>query len=202
MRGDLIDVLIEDHDRLRELFAELEDPHLLPERSRELADVAMATLVRHAVAEEAYLYPAARENLPDAGNLIDKELADHGRIEGIMRRLEATPVEETAFFQTASELMDVVRSHIEQEETTVFPQLRAVAQPDELIRLGGRARALEKIGPTRPHQHVPHKPPWDVLLAPGEGLIDRLRDAFGRRPHDLDDLTSDPDLETIRRQRG
>jgi hypothetical protein len=52
MDADLIDMPVADHDELRGLFARREDSHLLPERSQEPADVAIAELVRHAVAEE------------------------------------------------------------------------------------------------------------------------------------------------------
>lgn len=201
MPDDLIDLLIKDHDGIRELFKRLEDPHMLPERSWEMANVAMAELVRHAVAEEAYLYPTARKALPQGRVLIDKEIEDHHRVDEIMMRLEATPVEETAFFQIMTELIDEVRDHVEQEETVLFPQLRLACEPDELIRLGRRAQTLEKIGPTRPHPRAPDTPPWNVVLAPGEGLVDRLRDRFEKRPHDMDELTPEPDLESIRRQR-
>ncbi|MFY7066141.1 hypothetical protein ACOQFV_09790 [Nocardiopsis changdeensis] len=40
----------------------------------------------------------------------------------------------------------------------------------------------EEWAPTRPHPGAPDTPPADRLLAPGAGLIDRMRDALsGRR---------------------
>ena len=151
MQTDLIDVLIKDHDELRSLFDRLVDPHLLPERSQELASVAIAELVRHSVAEEAYLYPTARHVLDGGEELVTREMADHARAE-------------------------------------IFPQLRIACDPDELLRLGARAEAIKRVGPTHPHPSAPDTPPWNIILAPGTGLVDRIRDFLVDRPTELDDL--------------
>jgi hypothetical protein len=43
----------------------------------------------------------------------------------------------------------------------------------------------KKMAPTRPHPAAPDTPPANKLLAPGAGLVDRLRDALtGRGKHD------------------
>jgi hemerythrin-like domain-containing protein len=201
MQADLIDVLIKDHDELRDVFEQLEDPHLLPERSQELASVAIAELVRHAVAEEAYLFPTAREVLDDGESLVEREIADHTRADEIMKDLEKLPVHDTLFFELLSELVGEVRAHIEEEETVLFPRMRLACEPEELAKLGRRVQAIKRIGPTRPHPSAPDTPPWNVLLAPGAGLVDRLRDAFRNRPTELDELTPESELDDFRAQR-
>jgi hemerythrin-like domain-containing protein len=201
MQPDLIEVLITDHDELRELFEQLEDPHLLPERSQELACVAIAELVRHAVAEEAYLYPTARKVLEGGEELVRREITEHASTVDLMKDLEGVPVDDTRFFEIISELVGEVRAHIEDEETVLFPQMRAACDPNELLRLGARAEAIKRIGPTRPHPSAPDTPPWNVLLAPGAGLVDRLRDAFSNRPTELDELTEQSKLDDLRAQR-
>ncbi|WP_405427915.1 hypothetical protein [Micromonospora sp. NBC_00617] len=45
-----------------------------PEYRRQLTDVVIAELVRHAVAEEAYVYPTARKALPDGDQIADHEI--------------------------------------------------------------------------------------------------------------------------------
>lgn len=201
MQSDLIDVLITDHDEMRTLFEQLEDPHLLPERSQELASIAMAVLVRHAVAEEAYLYPMARKALDGGEELVEREMADHKRAEALMKELERLPVHDTRFFEILMDLIGEVRAHIDEEETVIFPRVRLECDPDELVRLGAKAEAIERIGPTRPHPSAPDSPPWNIILAPGTGLVDRLRDAFAQRPTGHDDLTEQSKLDDIRSQR-
>ncbi|HZM75435.1 MAG TPA: hemerythrin domain-containing protein [Candidatus Limnocylindrales bacterium] len=188
MESDLIDVLIKDHDELRELFDRLTDPHLLPERSQEVASVAIAELVRHSVAEEAYLYPTARQALDGGEDLVRREIADHTRAEELMKDIEGVPVHDARFFKLISELATDVRAHIEEEETVLFPRMRVACDPNELLRLGARAEAIKRVGPTHPHPSAPDTPPWNIILAPGAGLVDRLRDLFSDRPTKLDDL--------------
>ncbi|MGC4810695.1 hypothetical protein ACLQ29_09235 [Micromonospora sp. DT228] len=47
---------------------------------------------------------------------------------------------------------------------------------------------VKKIGPTRPHPGAPDHPPANRLLAPGIGLVDRIRDALSGRPSSMDEL--------------
>jgi hemerythrin superfamily protein len=45
------------------------------------AEQVVIELVGHSVAEEAYLYPAVRESLPDGDKVAAKELEDHAEAE-------------------------------------------------------------------------------------------------------------------------
>jgi len=61
---DVVDVLTADHRDVTALIGEIwtiRDPMM----RRDLADTAISELVRHAVAEEMYVYPAMRKHLPD-----------------------------------------------------------------------------------------------------------------------------------------
>lgn len=57
---DVIAILTHDHREVEELFQQLEQLESgAHERRRELTDQAIIELVRHSVAEEEHLYPAA-----------------------------------------------------------------------------------------------------------------------------------------------
>jgi hemerythrin superfamily protein len=70
--NDLISIIKQDHREVEEAFLELEKGEGTPEHRRDLTDHVIAELVRHSVAEEMYMYPAAREHLQNGD-----ELADH-----------------------------------------------------------------------------------------------------------------------------
>jgi hypothetical protein len=53
--------------------------------------------------------------------------------------------------------------------------------PTASQRLGDKVAGLKKIVPTRPHPMSPDHPPFNALLGPGVGLIDRVRDALSGR---------------------
>ncbi|MFC7818964.1 hemerythrin domain-containing protein, partial [Streptomyces sp. NPDC057367] len=55
---------------------------------------------------------------------------------------------------------------------------------DELMKLGDKVRQAKKTAPTRPHPSAPDTPPANKLLAPGAGMVDRVRDALTGRGKD------------------
>lgn len=144
----------------------------------------MIELVRHSVAEEAYLYPAVREFLPDGDTVADKEIEDHAEAERTMKALEEVDAGHTESDRLIGALMTEIRSHVRDEEDTLFPQLRSAASEDELVKLGDKVRQAKKTAPTRPHPSAPDTPPANKLLAPGAGMVDRIRDALTGRGKD------------------
>jgi hemerythrin superfamily protein len=185
---DLIDVLVHDHREVDELFTELEAGTGDPKRRRDVADAVIAELVRHAEAEEAYVYPLARRVLPDGDKLADHELSEHQEAERTMKELEDLDAADPRFDTTVAQLIRVIRHHVQDEETDLFPRLRQHCTAEELRQLGGKVEAVKKFLPTRPHPAAPDTPPWNKILGPGAGLIDRVRDAVKRRPTSADDV--------------
>jgi hemerythrin superfamily protein len=179
--GNVIDELVTDHREVEELFGRIE---ALPpgHKDRKMyADQATMELVRHSVAEEEYLYPAVREHLPNGNAVADKEIDDHSRAEQLMKDLESCEAEDREFDRLIGMLMNEIRSHVADEEENLFPRLRETCSPETLNELGDKVRQAKKMAPTRPHPSAPDKPPMNKLLAPGAGMVDRLRDALTGR---------------------
>ncbi|MFJ6940761.1 hemerythrin domain-containing protein [Streptomyces sp. NPDC101132] len=182
--GNIIEELIADHREVEEFFARIEELPSGDERRKHLADQATIELVRHSVAEEAYLYPAVREHVTDGEGLADRELEDHATVERLMKQLEGCEAGDPEFDHLVGRLMTEVRDHIADEESNLFPRLRSQCPDDFLDKLGDKARQAKKTAPTRPHPSTPDKPPANKLLAPGIGLVDRLRDRMTGRGKD------------------
>ncbi|MDT9682690.1 hemerythrin domain-containing protein [Streptomyces sp. TRM76323] len=179
--GDVITELTTDHREVEELFARIEGlAPGDPERKR-LADQVTMELVRHSVAEEEYLYPAVREHLSGGDALADKELEDHASAERTMKELEGCEADDTRFDVLVAQLMAEIREHVADEEANLLPRLREACSQEELDELGDKVRRAKKTAPTRPHPAAPDKPPANKLLAPGTGMVDRLRDALTGR---------------------
>ncbi|RZB14137.1 hemerythrin domain-containing protein [Streptomyces sp. F001] len=179
--GNVIDELVTDHREVEELFGRIE---ALPpgDKDRKLhADQVTMELVRHSVAEEAYLYPAVREHVPDGDALADKEIEDHSRAEQLMKDLESCDADDPEFNRLIGLLMSEIRTHVADEEQNLFPKLRAACSPQALDDLGDKVRQAKMLAPTRPHPSAPDTPPLNKLLAPGAGLVDRLRDTLTGR---------------------
>lgn len=186
---DMIDILTEDHREVEEIFRQLENPGTEAQRRGELVTAAIAELVRHSIAEEQYLYPATREVLSDGDEIADKEIAEHSEAEEVMKQLEQREPTDPEFDSSVRALISDVREHITDEEGTLFPRLRQACSQEQLADLGGKIERAKRIAPTRPHPSAPDKPPANKLLAPGAGLVDRVRDALSKRPTSPDQVT-------------
>ncbi|KUJ37993.1 hemerythrin domain-containing protein [Streptomyces sp. NPDC093228] len=174
--GNVIDELTTDHREVEEFFERLRALPAGHKDRRTVVDELTIELVRHSVAEEMYLYPAVREYLPGGDALADKEIHDHAEVERILKDLEHRDVDDPVFEDLAQKLIMEVTAHVSEEEQQLFPSLAQVCTPEELDRLGDRIRRAKKVAPTRPHPGAPDTPPGNKLLAPGAGLVDRVRD--------------------------
>ncbi|RKN48652.1 hemerythrin domain-containing protein [Micromonospora endolithica] len=141
--------------------------------------VLTAALSRHLSAEEQYLLPAVRAALPDAGDRVDATIDADAALLAALKGLPADGLGDVAAR---------VHRHVE-EVGALVAALRGAATPEELIRLGNRLEIAEEAAPTRPHPGTPATPPWNRIVEPAVGVVDKLRDAVTGRPTYLRDLT-------------
>ncbi|OKI50775.1 hemerythrin domain-containing protein [Micromonospora sp. CB01531] len=178
---NLIDLVAREHAALLGLAGQVTDPDLPAERRREVLDVLTAVVSRHLSAEEQYLFPAARAAVPAGAELVDREIeADAGLLTALR---ELSGPDDPAL----AEVADRVRRHVDRVAALVAP-LREVATDAELIRLGNRWEIAEEAAPTRPHPGTPATPPWNKLVEPAVGVVDKVRDAVTGRRTQLSDL--------------
>jgi hemerythrin superfamily protein len=172
----VLEELMTDHREVEEIFGRIEALAGGGRELRDLVDEVTIELVRHSVAEEEYLYPAVREHVEGGDRLADKEIADHGRVEQLLKQLESTDADDPETSPLLRQLMDEVTAHIQDEENNLFPMLDRACSSETLDGLGDKVRRAKAMAPTRPHPSAPDTPPANKLLAPGIGLVDRARD--------------------------
>ncbi|MFB8272904.1 hemerythrin domain-containing protein [Streptomyces sp. NPDC055955] len=179
--GDVIAELTTDHREIKDLFKQFSN--ILPgsEDRKRLANALTIELVRHSVAEEEYLYPAVRKHLQDGDALADKELAEHARVERLLAALQQREPADLDFDRLVVKLYTEVTAHVYDEESHLFPRLRNGVHSYVLEELGNKVRRAKKSAPTRPHPGAPSTPPANKLLAPGLGMVDRVRDYLSGR---------------------
>ncbi|MEV6206204.1 hemerythrin domain-containing protein [Kitasatospora sp. NPDC051914] len=172
--GDVVKELETDHREVEELFAQI--LKATGGHRKALLDEVTIELVRHSVAEEAHLYPAVRKHVPGGDAMADREVEDHARVERLLKEIEDRDADDAALAGLATTLVEEVTSHIRDEEQNLFPALRAACSKADLDQLGDSVRLSKSTAPTRPHPGAPSSPAARKLLAPGVGLIDRVRD--------------------------
>lgn len=178
---DVVDVLTADHREVEELITEILGSQNR-NHQRDLADQLIAELVRHAVAEEMFVYPAMREHLPEGDRAVEHDVEEHQELETLMKQLEGAEAGQAEFLDLISRIQDVLADHVRDEENDQFPQLRAHLPQHELTSLAERVELAKKVAPTRPHPAAPNSELFHKLVGPGVGLVDRLRDRLSDRP--------------------
>ncbi|MGH3434391.1 MAG: hemerythrin domain-containing protein [Thermocrispum sp.] len=179
--GDIVDLIIGDHRDFEKTFAEFERGGQQPEYRRKLLDHLIAGLTRHAVAEEQLVYPTAADKADGGKEMVEHELEEHSGAEQRMKDLEDVEPTDPKFDELVAELIHDLRHHFEEEESKLLPALRAACGHDELVELGKGVELAKKVAPTRPHPSAPDTPPANLLINPGIGIIDRVRDALSGR---------------------
>ena len=152
---DVIEVLTQDHREVEEMFVKLEamQPATTPaqrKRRKDLVDQVTIELIRHAVAEEAEVYPAVQDKLTKKE--AERARKEHAEAEETMKRLERLEPEDSGFEAELATLMREIREHVAEEEGEMFPRMREVFTQDELDKLGlpGQGRQDARSDPAAP----------------------------------------------------
>jgi hemerythrin superfamily protein len=127
---DALGLLKRDHRLVDELcneFQQAGDQQLDP-----LARRICKLLRIHAQIEEEIFYPAARRALGDNG-LIDNAEREHAQAKATIARIESMTSDDSTFKDAVAELAQEVRTHVAEEEGTLFPRLQGKL---DLVSLG------------------------------------------------------------------
>lgn len=179
--GNIVEELSADHNDIRDLLERLQAATAAAHVRDSLLEQVTKEIVGHSSVEEQYLYPTVREYVPEGATLADKGLADHARIETLLRRMDGASTRNGEFDELLERLVVEVNAHLADEEQRMFPALGESCAPDALDELGRTVRTARVSAPTRPHPAAPHTPPGNILLDPALGLIDRARDHLSGR---------------------
>lgn len=177
---DVVDILTADHQAMVDLLSTIESTPDTKQQ-RDLADTVIAEVMRHAVAEEMYVYPVVAEHVPNGAEEVEHDKREHQEIEELMKRLEGIDAEDPSFLVTVRELDHLLRHHANDEESEQFPKLRANIPADKLVDLGNKVQSAKRLAPTRPHPSAPHSELFHKTIGPGVGMVDRLRDKLSDR---------------------
>jgi hemerythrin superfamily protein len=129
--GNVVDLIMNDHRELERLFDQLQNQ---PETRANTLPVMISLLTAHSRAEEAEVYPAATEAGIDED--VEHSQKEHLEADQLAAALAATPVDAADFEEKLTKLVDAVKHHVEEEESTVLPGMRDGLPADQLESLG------------------------------------------------------------------
>jgi hemerythrin superfamily protein len=154
---DALELLIEQHDLIDQLIAQLTDEHISDERKALLFRTLADTIAAHAAAEETVFYPAVRAKETDA--LLRESLQDHLAIKRELADLVMSELDDPRFAARLLILQAQLEHHArDQEEGVLFPRVRQLMDDEELARLGVEVRAVfEQLLTEQPALDVPRQ---------------------------------------------
>lgn len=178
--SDVTVILTEDHKEMLELLGQIHTT-VDPQQRRDLADSAIAEVMRHSVAEEMHVYPAMEEHLPNGKEEVEHDKEEHDELVQVMKQLENLEASSPEFDEKVREMEQLLDHHAKDEEDDQFPKLRAHLSQEQLNEIGEKVQTAKKLAPTRPHPSAPHSELFHKTVGAGVGMVDRLRDKLTGR---------------------
>jgi len=148
-RQDAIAILKEDHREVEQLFKRFEKTSGAQARRR-IVESFTEALAQHTAIEEQLVYPWAREYIEDEDDTVLEAVEEHRVAKWLLTELAATSPDDERYEARATVLIEVVRHHVEEEESELFPDLRDVATRAELLDLGDELRAAKRTASKAP----------------------------------------------------
>jgi hemerythrin-like domain-containing protein len=134
-RTEILEMLKEDHQRVKKAFREAEKLHEQDahDELQALVEHTCSEIEVHARLEEELFYPAAREAVKEE-DLIEEAEVEHGSAKALIAQLKDLSSEDPKFFATFKVLGEYLKHHIKEEENELFEQLggRSKVQWEEL----------------------------------------------------------------------
>jgi hemerythrin superfamily protein len=145
---NIIELLKEQHRQVRGLFERIaiEDR----KQRRSLVGELSTALLRHMEIEEKVVYPAAQKAFHGDEEQEERILVsfeEHAAAKHGLAELNGTPPGDKRFFARVRVLQEMIDHHVDEEESEVFPEMRAKLGEEQLMKLGDvverRLSALE-----------------------------------------------------------
>ena len=173
---DVIELLLEQHQQVRDLFSRLREAQGAETRTDLFRDLVRLLAV-HETAEEIVVHPMARSTIESGEQVVQERLEEESSAKQVLSQLYDMGVEHPEFAGTLNSLAEDVTEHADSEEQREFAQLRQDLPADRLRELASAVRAAESAAPTRPHPAAGESAAGNMLAGPPVGIFDRVRDA-------------------------
>lgn len=174
---DAITLLKNDHHTVEQLFERFEEAgDRAYVQKRQIVDRIIEELSVHAAIEEQVFYPTARSSVAETEHVVLESLEEHHIVKWLLSDLVDMDPAHERFDAKVNVLIENVRHHVEEEESDLFPKVRAQLGRNELADLGEALAEAKKSAPTRPHPRMPDAGPVMVVAGAITGVVDRVGD--------------------------
>jgi hemerythrin superfamily protein len=175
---DALVILKADHQSVEKLFTSFEGAgDRAYKTKRRLVDQMIEELSIHAFIEEQVLYPAARSEVASAHDDVLEAIEEHHIVKWELQELLDLDPEDEHFEAKVTVLTENVRHHVKEEESDLFPLLRAKLSKARLHELGAQLEEARAVAPHHPHPRLPAGPSEHLLPDAVSSVIGRAKEA-------------------------
>ncbi len=181
--SDAVALLKKDHEKVKALFAQADALSDTAHAARlKLFKQIDAELTLHTKVEETIFYPAIKAKTKRNSEERDEVLEayeEHAGAKDLISKLERLDASDETFKAKLHVLGEMIRHHVEEEESVLFPEARALLGPDELDRLGEQIAVAKRKAQSTPAGSKP-----SAKAAPAKSARTQAKRASsGRRKH-------------------
>lgn len=123
-KQNAIDLLIDDHDKVKKLFKEFEKLSKKDDDSKvEIANQICVELTIHAMIEEEIFYPVARSAVND-DDMMNEADVEHDSAKDLIAQIQSTGTDDEMYDAKVTVLGEYIDHHVKEEEEEMFPKVR------------------------------------------------------------------------------
>ena len=139
---DALELLKEDHQKVKELFEEAEGTEDQKEKNRIFSEI-QSELETHARIEETVFYPAMQQH-EELKEMVLESIEEHRQIKTLLKEIDNLKSDSEKFEPKLKVLMENVEHHAEEEEESkMFPKVREICSAEDLEQLGQELEAAK-----------------------------------------------------------
>src|SRR4029077_9084010 len=103
-------------------------------------------------------------------------LEEHHVVKWLLSELDGMAPGAERFDAKVTVMMESVRHHVKEEESDLFPKVRAKLGRRELLEIGDALRAAKRRAPTHPHPRAADTRPANLIVGAAVAVMDKARD--------------------------
>jgi hemerythrin superfamily protein len=178
---DAISLLRADHKKVAALFKQFEQAGAGASASKgTIVKNIVKELSVHAAIEEQVFYPLIRHEVKGMDSAVLESLEEHHIVKWVLSELDGMAPRDERFDAKVTVLIESVRHHVKEEETSLFPDVRAALGRKRLSEIGDLLANAKQMAPTRPHPRSSDTPPGNKVVGSIAGPVGKSRSSLKR----------------------
>ena len=172
-RGDVVDLLLDQHRVIRELCEEVTTA-AVADREQPFRSLLRLLAVHEAV-EEELVHPYVKRRVEGAKAAVTDRVEEEREVNKMLVALDALGPTNPGFQELFTRFRTALLAHADKEESSEFAGLRTATRPAERTAMAAAVRLASALAPTHPHPGN-ESASRALLVGTPMAMMDRARD--------------------------